>query len=81
VWTLAALATLPAFSWRVDGPAIMPVIGGAMVLLTLMKRFEANRRPLPSPGPERRRVIIRRLLFDRDINSHHDWIRRTPDHP
>lgn len=79
VWTLAGLATLPAFSWMVDGPAIVPVATGAMLLLTLTKRVEANRRPLPPPGPDRRRVVARRMLFDRDISSHRDWIRRTPD--
>jgi len=79
VWTLAGLATLPIFSWTVDGPAIVPVAVGAMLLLTLAKRLEANRRPLPPPGPDRRRVVVRRLLFDRDVSSHRDWIRRTPD--
>jgi len=79
VWTLAALATLPAFSWRVDGPAIIPAVAAAMLVLTLAKRVEANRRPLPPPGPDRLRVVLRRMLFDRDISSHHDWIRRTPD--
>jgi len=63
----------------VDGPAILPVTAGAMLLLTLVKRIEANRRPLPPPGPERRRVIMRRMLFDRDIRSHPEWINRTPD--
>jgi glycerol-3-phosphate acyltransferase PlsY len=79
VWTLAGLATLPIFSWTVDGPAIVPVAVGAMLLLTLAKRLEANRRPLPPPGPDRRRVVVRRMLFDRDVSSHRDWIRRTPD--
>lgn len=79
VWTLAGLATLPIFSWTVDGPAIVPVAVGAMLLLTLAKRLEANRRPLPPPGPDRRRVLVRRMLFDRDVSSHRDWIRRTPD--
>jgi glycerol-3-phosphate acyltransferase PlsY len=78
VWTLAALAGLPAFSGTVDGPAAVPAVTGAMVLITLAKRLEANRRPLPPPGPKRRRVVVRRLLFDRDISSHRDWIRRTP---
>ena len=79
VWTLASLAALPVFSWLVGGPAIMPVAAGAMLLLTLVKRVEANRRPLPPPGPDRRRVLLRRMLFDRDISSHHDWIHRTTD--
>jgi hypothetical protein len=52
-----------------------------MLLLTLAKRLEANGRLLPPPGPDRKRVILRRLLLDRDIESHTDWIRRRPDEP
>jgi glycerol-3-phosphate acyltransferase PlsY len=79
VWTLASLVTLPGFSWLVDGPAIIPVAALAMLALTLVKRIEANRRAFPPPGPDRRRVIARRMLFDRDIRSHAEWISRTPD--
>lgn len=79
VWTLASLATLPLFARLVDGPRIIPVLAGAMLLLTMAKRVEANRRPLPPPGPERRRVLLRRVFLDRDIKSHRDWIRRRPD--
>jgi len=79
LWTLGSLATLPLFSGMVDGPAILPVAAGAMLFLTLAKRIEANRRPLPPRGPDRRRVFVRRMLFDRDIPSHGEWINRTPD--
>ncbi len=79
VWTLASLATLPVFSWLLDGPTIMPIAAGAMLLLTVTKRVEANRRPLPDSGPARRQVVLRRILHDRDIRSHQDWIDRTPD--
>jgi glycerol-3-phosphate acyltransferase PlsY len=78
VWTVAALATLPAFSWFVEGPTVIPAASAAMLAITMVKRVEANRRPLPPHGPERRRVIARRLLFDRDITSHADWIARSP---
>jgi len=78
-WALAGLVTLPLWSYVLGGPEIvMPLVGG-MLVLTLGKRLEANRRPLPTPGPERRRVILLRLFFDRDIVSHADWIRRKPD--
>lgn len=79
VWTVAALATLPAFSWLVEGPTVIPAASVVMLLITMVKRVEANRRPLPPRGPDRRRVIVRRLLFDRDITSHADWIARSPD--
>jgi glycerol-3-phosphate acyltransferase PlsY len=77
-WALAGLVTLPLFSVLIGGPDVVAPATGAMLLLTLAKRLEANRRPLPPPGPERRHVILRRLLLDRDIASHAEWIQRRP---
>lgn len=78
-WALVSIASMPLLVWRLDGdPAVYYTIAG-MFILTLVKRVEANRRLLPPPGKERRKVIIRRLLFDRDISSHREWIDRTPD--
>ncbi len=78
-WALVSLVTLPVLSHLVGGPEIVAPTAGAMVLLTLAKRLEANRRPLPPPGPERRKVLLRRLFLDRDIASHEEWIRRRPE--
>lgn len=78
-WALGGLVTLPLWSQVVGGPEIVIPLVGGMLALALGKRLEANRRPLPPPGPERRRVIVLRLFFDRDIVSHTDWIRRKPD--
>jgi glycerol-3-phosphate acyltransferase PlsY len=78
-WALASLVTLPLLSRGIDGPVVVLPAAGAMLLLTLVKRLEANRRPLPPASPERRRVILRRLLLDRDIASHPEWIQRRPD--
>jgi glycerol-3-phosphate acyltransferase PlsY len=77
-WALVSMVMLPLLAHLVGGPAVVAPTTGAMLLLTLVKRLEANRRPLPSPGAERRRVILRRLLLDRDIVSHRDWIQRQP---
>jgi glycerol-3-phosphate acyltransferase PlsY len=77
-WALGGLISLPVLAQAVAGPDIVLPLSGAMLLLTLAKRLEANRRPLPPPGVERRRVILRRLLLDRDIASHSDWIQRRP---
>jgi glycerol-3-phosphate acyltransferase PlsY len=78
-WFLVGLLTAPLLAHLVDGPDIVGPLAGAMVLITLAKRLEANRRPLPPPGPERRRVLLRRAFLDRDITSHKEWIDRKPD--
>ncbi len=79
VWTVAGVVTVPALAFWLDEPPVVAPVAGAMLLLLLVKRLEANRRPLPPRGPARRQVILRRLLYDRDIASHEEWIRRTPD--
>jgi glycerol-3-phosphate acyltransferase PlsY len=77
-WALASLLTTPILVFLLDGPvsAIWAVV--SMLLITLAKRFEANRRPLPAVKEERRRVILLRLFFDRDIKDHKAWINRRP---
>lgn len=78
-WALASLITLPLFSYFAGGPAVViPTVIG-MLAITAMKRLEANRRPLPPPGPEQRRVLLYRLFLDRDIRPHREWLERTPD--
>jgi glycerol-3-phosphate acyltransferase PlsY len=78
-WALASLVTLPLFAYALGGNWVVAPATGVMLLITLAKRLEANSRPLPLPGAERRRVILRRLFLDRDIASHADWIHRQPD--
>jgi glycerol-3-phosphate acyltransferase PlsY len=78
-WALAGVVTLPVLARMVAGPPVVGPAALAMLVVTLAKRLEANRRPLPEPGGERRRVVVRRLLLDRDIASHREWIRRRPE--
>ncbi len=78
-WALASLATLPVFSALIGGPGAVLPATAVMLLITEVKRLEANRRPLPPTGPERRQIILLRLLFDRDIRSHREWIDRAPE--
>ena len=78
-WALASLVTLLLLTHFEGRLELVAPTAGAMLLLTLVKRLEANRRPLPPPGPEQRRVILYRLLLDRDIAPHQDWIRQQPN--
>jgi glycerol-3-phosphate acyltransferase PlsY len=75
-WALASLAALPLQVLWLDGPRVVNLAVGIMLLLTIAKRLEANKRPLPPPGLERRKVVVRRIFFDRDIPSHKEWINR-----
>ena len=88
-WLYAALLTAPLLAHLFDGPLMLgPILlggpelvgrlAGAMILITLAKRLEANGRPLPPPGPERRKVLLRRAFLDRDMASHEEWIQRKP---
>jgi glycerol-3-phosphate acyltransferase PlsY len=78
-WALASLVTLPILAHFAGGSAVVAPSCGVMILMTLAKRLEANRRPLPLPGPRRTKVILRRLFLDRDIPSHKEWLRRRPN--
>lgn len=75
-WALAGLVLLPVFNHIMNGPAVLDLAAIAMVILTLIKRLEANRRPLPEDQAERRKVLLRRFFYDRDIRSHQEWLDR-----
>jgi glycerol-3-phosphate acyltransferase PlsY len=78
-WALAALVGLPVFAWYMHQPPELIWATIIMLILALVKRVEANRRPLPADPAERRRVLLYRLLLDRDIRDWHTWVRRTPE--
>lgn len=75
-WALASFVLLPIFRNWIGGPEIVNMAALVMVVITILKRLEANRRPLPEEPEERRKVIVRRFFLDRDIASHKEWINR-----
>ena len=75
---LLVVILLPIFASWMGGSSIVFWCSILMVLITLIKRIEANRRPLPTNQTERRKVILRRIFLDRDIEDHKTWIRREP---
>jgi glycerol-3-phosphate acyltransferase PlsY len=75
---LVGVATLPFLSWiTVQPPAVAWACGG-MLLLTAANRLEANRLPLSPPGANRRQILMRRLIFDRDVGPREPWTERGP---
>lgn len=78
---LLFVMAMPVFSILLKGPthAVIGLAAG-MTVITIVKRLEANRRPLPEDAVERRKVIARRIFLDRDIQDQQEWIRREPSH-
>jgi glycerol-3-phosphate acyltransferase PlsY len=77
-WALISLLSMPLLARWLNAPPMIDAAIAGMALLILLKRLEANRRPLPLPGSKRWAVIWLRLIFDRDIRDHQTWIRRKP---
>jgi len=73
---MGGVATLPFLSWITEQPPAVAWACGGMLLLTVAKRLEANRLPLPPPGAKRRQTLRRRLLFDRDVGPREPWTER-----
>jgi len=78
---LFTIILLPVFAALFDGPESMLWLALGMTIITVLKRLEANGRPLPEDPQERHEVILRRIFLDRDIQDHEEWIRREPESP
>ena len=76
---LITIILLPVFAALFDGPKSMLWLALGMTIITVLKRLEANGRPLPEDPQERHEVILRRIFLDRDIQDHEEWIRREPE--
>jgi len=76
---LFTIILLPVFAALFDGPKSMLWLSLGMTAITIIKRLEANGRPLPEDPQERHDVILRRIFLDRDIQDHEEWIRREPE--
>ncbi len=78
VGTLLGIGLLPFLASAAGRPPEVTCGCLAMVVLTVIKRLEANRSPLPAEPEARRRVLLNRLLLDRDTASWEAWMLRKP---
>jgi glycerol-3-phosphate acyltransferase PlsY len=78
-WALAGILTTPILVLLMKGEMEAALAALGMFFVTLIKRVEANRRPINQTDTTILKIIILRILFDRDIIDHKVWIRRTPE--
>jgi len=77
-----ALIILPITSWfasqplGVEEPLAITLAFIAILLIVLVRRLSAPRRPISASVPPRE-LIINRILYDRDIRDRKAWISQT----
>lgn len=79
-WAAAALS-LPFASLALGLPIEVTTFCVLFVVITGLKRVTANLNRANSPSGEGRplwRLIVNRLVFDRDTERKEDWVRRGP---
>jgi len=65
----------PALAYFLDRPQQILCLSIGVTMLLLCKRLTANWEPFPK-GSLLNKVLVLRLLFDRDVLNRNDWIRR-----
>lgn len=76
VWVLVAFASLPVLAlwWDRPTPIVLYMLG--LALATVVKRLASNSLGRVE-GVSFGRLMLNRLLFDRDIADHDEWVRRS----
>ncbi len=74
---LAGMGAAPLASWWVRQPLVLTLGFLAVFLIIVFKRL-SPRQAAGAGGVSKRRVLLNRLLFDRDIRDRKAWMYRKP---
>lgn len=74
VWALAAFASLPLSALYFDRPPAVALLMLGLLAIAVVKRLLGNER---GEGVPLSRLLLNRLLFDRDVRDHQSWVRRN----
>ena len=77
VWVLVSLALLPLWARLAGQPPAMVWYCIGVLALVVLKRLVSNWTPLPD-GLPKSKVLLNRLLRDRDVDRREDWVGRVP---
>ena len=77
LWTLLSMLALPMLAYAFRRPAELIYMSGAIALVLMVKRLTAN---WERPGGEHglARVLLYRLVWDRDVPRKEEWTSRRP---
>lgn len=74
VWALAAFASLPLSALYFGRPPAVALLMLGLLAIAVVKRLLGNER---GEGVPLARLLLNRLLFDRDVRDHQSWVRRN----
>jgi len=77
VWVLLSLSLLPLWVLAFDNSTVLIWFCAGSVILMVLKRLLSNWQPLSVNLPIGR-VLLNRLLRDRDVARRADWVGRIP---
>ena len=78
LWVLITLALLPVWAALSGQPLAISLYCVGLLGLVVLKRMLSNWTPLPEDLP-RRKVLVNRLLRDRDVDDRAQWMDRVPE--
>ncbi|MSQ41199.1 MAG: acyl-phosphate glycerol 3-phosphate acyltransferase [Dehalococcoidia bacterium] len=77
LWLGIGAALVPLASLVLGQPPHVVLEGTGLLALLMVKRLMGNWEPL-SPGLSCRKVLLNRLVYDRDISDRRQWVTRQP---
>ena len=78
MWMVVGMSIMVPLSLLLDQPTEITAVLLGLILLVLAKRLTSNGEP-PADGVGRLRLVLNRLLYDRDVADRHDWVVRKPE--
>lgn len=76
LWTAVALVLMPVVNVLIDGLPEITGLTAALAVVMAVKRLLGN--GAPDSDESLPRVLLYRLLYDRDVRDYADWVKRTP---
>ena len=76
-WTFIAMLSLPVLAYLFRNPVEILIMTVLIGVLLIAKRLTANWER-PAPGYSLLRVLLNRLLWDRDVPTKAKWVERNP---
>ncbi|MEC8856475.1 MAG: glycerol-3-phosphate acyltransferase [Chloroflexota bacterium] len=78
IWVLVSLILLPLWAYLLHDDLNLVWYSLGLLVTVVLKRLSSNWTPFPG-DISRKRVLLNRLVRDRDVSDRTEWVRRIPE--